>query len=913
MAGHVSLETGVDALFLANISVERLPFVTIGIAVLALAASRAQLGRDHRAGLIALQVIAALGTFGLWWLVAIVHTQDWVFYVLYLWSGLITSLIVVRFWLFLAEFFTIIEAKRLFASIAMGGSVGALLGAGIAALLAQSMSGDMLLVASSSFFAASLFGPCLVLPTQKSSEPSSMVEEGRPGPELAASLRRLRESPYAMRVAGLVVVGGMTLTLGDYLFKSVVADEIEVDQLAVTLSRVYLALNILSISMLAIGVTPILRRLGVDRSLAVLPAAVGLAGIGVLVGGALAATIFLKTADGTLRYSLHKTTTELLFLPMSSRLRNAVKGVIDIVGQAAAKAIGSVIILFLVVWPEPRLLVASVLVMFAGVWLIAALRLRHAYLDNFRDSLSEGLIETAIEYPELDLVSAGSLIRAISDPDERRAMAAMRLLVERDQVALIPSLVLYHPSARVVAFALDTFALARRDDLSHFFDHLLDHEESVVRAATVRASWVLERDASRLHDLQHSACLVVRLSATAGLVALGEAGSEQYGRILNEAIEYENSDPRLAAAMAARLDYQPILRESLMRIALDSQEAVAREAIRAIRESQDDWYTGPLVSFLGERRIREDVREALIERGRDALTVLSDALTSEDTHYSVLRHIPRTIARFGSVEAANFLITSLSSVRSGMVRYKVLRGLEMLLLGRGMPGSFVSIGHSKDLNTEAIHQEFDRTLARSLDLLRMEVALTRAQAEDVALGTPGGLLLVELLEDKRTLAVDRLFTILGLLYPAEDFRVIWNGLESESAADRASAAELIETLLPHEVAMPILGLVAPATAQERLSAADADEEDDIEDFSTVMRTLSADGSHSVRMVAVYYADDLGFDLEADERTSGRQAEQSGSVSTGLNLKDRAASILRILSDTSGLRTETLASALRSKG
>ena len=129
------------------------------------------------------------------------------------------------------------------------------------------------------------------------------------------------------------MLGGITLTLGDYLFKSVLAEEVAPDQLATWLSRIYLGLNLLSIAMLTFGVTALLRWLGVDRSLAVLPALVALGGLGVLAGGAVIASVFLKTADGTLRYSLHRTASELLYLPMSSRLRASAKGAIDIVGQ----------------------------------------------------------------------------------------------------------------------------------------------------------------------------------------------------------------------------------------------------------------------------------------------------------------------------------------------------------------------------------------------------------------------------------------------------------------------------------------------------------------------------------------------------------------------------------------------------
>ena len=115
MAAHVMLETGVDALFLANIPVERLPFVTIAMAFVALGVSQIGARRAHRDVLVVLQALASLGTLAFFVLQR--SGNAWVYYGLYAWAGIATSLIVVRFWLLLGDLFTITEGKRLFASI----------------------------------------------------------------------------------------------------------------------------------------------------------------------------------------------------------------------------------------------------------------------------------------------------------------------------------------------------------------------------------------------------------------------------------------------------------------------------------------------------------------------------------------------------------------------------------------------------------------------------------------------------------------------------------------------------------------------------------------------------------------------------------------------------------------------------
>jgi ATP/ADP translocase len=54
----------------------------------------------------------------LWALIA--KPATWTLYLLYTWSGVFASLVVVRFWTFLSDLFSIGQAKRVFALIGAG-------------------------------------------------------------------------------------------------------------------------------------------------------------------------------------------------------------------------------------------------------------------------------------------------------------------------------------------------------------------------------------------------------------------------------------------------------------------------------------------------------------------------------------------------------------------------------------------------------------------------------------------------------------------------------------------------------------------------------------------------------------------------------------------------------------------------
>jgi ATP/ADP translocase len=448
MAAHALLETARDALFLTHVSADRLPWVYLGIAVLALLIARLARGHhahNNRARLIAAQLAGAAGTLVFWWLVD--RDAAWTFYALYIWAGLISSLIVVGFWLCLGDLFTITQGKRLYASIGTGGALGALAGFGLATLLSVGFDADILLLFSAALFAISALGPPLLLRPQVDTHAMPIeIDGGEPG--LLDQLSLVGRHPYARRVAGLVLVSTATLTLGDFLFKSLIAHHVESDRLATWFGGIYLALNTASVLLLLFVVTPTIRRLSVHRALAVLPGLIVPAAVAVILVGGLVPILLLKAADGALRYSLQKTASELLYLPLASGIRESVKTFVDLAGQHGAKALASIAILVIVPIPDHDLWIAVATVGLGGIWLFLAIEIRDAYLDVFRQTLSEGSIETRIDFPALDLASLESLIRTLSHPDERRVIAAMELLAEKDRVDLIPSPPTRLPDAR---------------------------------------------------------------------------------------------------------------------------------------------------------------------------------------------------------------------------------------------------------------------------------------------------------------------------------------------------------------------------------------------------------------------------------------------------------------------------------
>src|SRR5690606_15051014 len=101
----------------------------------------------------------------------------------------------------------------------------------------------------------------------------------------------------------------------DYVFKSAAADAVPAEELGAFFAGIYLVLNVLSLGMQVLLVRPLIRTMGVQGALAVLPLILVGAGGFLALGGGLLAALVIKGADGSLRHSLHRTSSELLYLP----------------------------------------------------------------------------------------------------------------------------------------------------------------------------------------------------------------------------------------------------------------------------------------------------------------------------------------------------------------------------------------------------------------------------------------------------------------------------------------------------------------------------------------------------------------------------------------------------------------------
>lgn len=863
VGGHTMLETARDALFLAELPPNRLTLVYALLAVLSLvlgSLSGAFARRFGRKSALVFSLLLFAYATAVLYLRPATPVMVFSFYLL---SGIIGTVLLLQFWMLASQTFTVAQGKRLFGPIAGGGVVGATIGPALAAgLLRVVPVKALLLVGALTLLCAALL--LIRLPA---------AEDGPSGPgKRLGGLRGfgvLKKEPYTARLAVLTALGTAAVLVVDYLFKSVAAESMPASELGSFFAVFYAATNGLSLLVQLLLTSVVIARFGVASALLLLPLFLTMGGAtAFLLGGSLMAAMAVKGADGSLRFSLHRVTSELLLLPLSSDVRESARALLDTLFGRGIQAVtaGVIFVVAAAGYATPRILGVAILVL-SGLWLVSAVLMRRPYVDLFRRALSLGVLAPDPSLKELDLDSVEALLEALSSRDEKRALAALEVLEYAGRLRLIPGLVLYHESPRVLERALAILSQKARRDWIPLAERLLDHPVVLVRAAATRA--LLGSEASSEEVIVR--CLddeseIVRAEAIFFFVkrhSLSAPDADERVRALLR----EESEParrgRTALLQVIAEHGDPSWLRVVQELVRGDDLAIGSEAAAAaaIRRVGDSRFLPYLLSRLWVRDGRGAVRDAIVSMGEAGLTAVKLAMDDPATDPRVRLHLPRTLSRFATQQTVDYLTERLGVEVNGAVRYKILRGL-----GRLSANGLGADGARLKFDRAAFEVEIDKTLQEHFRLLSLVVAIRRPE-EGAPSRTGVSEVLLGLLDDKARQSLERAFRLLALAHRNEDIRGVYAALKQGDRLARGNALEFLDALT----------LDAPTSRSFlRVIADELDAEDQVRrvaellaeppppDRAEALRRLIEDPDELLAALGAYTALDLGL---ADLRTN----------------------------------------------
>ena len=265
---------------------------------------------------------------------------------------------------------------------------------------------------------------------------------------------------------------------------------------------------------------------------------------------------------------------------------------------------------------------------------------------------------------------------------------------------------------------------------------------------------------------------------------------------------------RLAFARAFRLQADRACFPYLPRLLLSAAAQLQVEVARVMLVLPDPAHTQSLIRMLGNRRARPIARDALFAIGAAALQALVSALSQANLQRHVRAHLPRSISRFDSAEATDFLLEQLEREGDGWVRFKIIRGLGQLRTHMSEPGRMRRALRCARYN-----------LSRAVHFMAWQLAGERDHRSDPRLATPGGELLIAALRDKAEHAIDRAVRLVGLAHAPDIIHDIRRALAGQDRRRRADSIEVLVHDAPPDVARALSALLDDAPDYQRVARA----------------------------------------------------------------------------------------------
>lgn len=802
-----------DGIFLHKFSAMSLPYVYIGIGVLIgfiVVVYLRLAARVEQVWLISGSLLFfILNILLLWWAVrADWKPAPWIFYV---WTSIFGIIVTTQVWTVANSVLDLRQAKRIFPLVSSGGILGGAVGGLMGAWLVKRIGTDNLLL---------VLVPILLLVISvvqfliRRYSVHTGKDRGRTlaQPDFRAATKMILASRFLKLIVCLLALSAIVTLIVDFQFKVVAKEAFqEKDQLTAFFASFssYMAAGAFLLQVMA-G-SRLVEKFGVRVTLFVLPVALIL-GTTTLIAFPLAlwAGGVLKGSDYTLRYSIDRASTELLYVPVAQSVKVQVKAIIDMIVQRLADGIGGLVLLGLI-WVIPKTSVQVGVGVFnlglLAVWLWVGWQVRKEYVATLRQGITDrpDLPKSTIRTVFDNQLSIATLKSMLASPDEEVVLYAIETARALGRLSWIPHELAAHRSPRVRLKALELASLSEDELVARAKD---DSDSTVRASAIIRASklTVAGRTARGLDYFLQSPDMRVRLSAIVALSrepdGSGRGKIKQLLGALFSELDPHSPEWKTVAQTLGDITSSEAA-EFHLRLLQHADPAVRKEAILSSGRAGHRELVPFLIPLLADPRLAADVRVGLRDYGPRILGSLSDMFRDPTVNLEIRRSIPLLLAYIPHQEAVEILLDGLFDY-DGLLRYRAIRALGKLrLLDADLKFDPVKV-------SLRIREESETTLWHRQAYLALYPA------------DGAGDLLAKLLKEKMERGKDRVLRLLTLLLPPTAAVASLLAMTEDDRMRRATVAEFLDNVLPGRLRDYVLPVIEPRPRNTRTSQSVAD-------------------------------------------------------------------------------------------
>src|SRR2546423_2231150 len=258
----------------------------------------------------------------------------------FVWVSVFNLFATTLFWAFMTDLFTAEQGKRLFGFIAVGGSLGAILGPLVPTFLVDRFSTGVFCLMSAAMF--EIAAQCVrFFPAEFREQPQAATAEKPIGGNIWDSVTHVCRSPYLFALALFIFIYTLTNTWAN--FQQVELTQVLTSKAARTayFGKLDFSVNTLTV-LIQVGLTSrLLKWTGVGFTLVLMPALSGLGFLAIGYAPILAVLAVFQVVRRATGFALLRPAREILFTVLRREDKYKAKSVIDTFGYRLGDIVGA--------------------------------------------------------------------------------------------------------------------------------------------------------------------------------------------------------------------------------------------------------------------------------------------------------------------------------------------------------------------------------------------------------------------------------------------------------------------------------------------------------------------------------------------------------------------------------------------
>lgn len=776
-AAFIVLKTARDALFLSDYSSDLLPYfmmiTTLAASLVAGIYLKIFSNRPLSKTVIVLLRIFAAGTLLLW--IGVKEEIRSITLVLYIWVGILGALTPVQIWSLISQKLLIRETKKFVGVIGAGGIIGASAGGLFARWIVQVSSVSALLPTATLLI---LFGLAIChaikIPTRTETE---LPQKEQPPIQM--------RNRFALFLLAVVTLNSIVCTFADFQFKIISQKElITASSLAAFFGTFYATIGAATL-VFQLVITPlIMKRVKVSTALMILPMGLAVGNGFVLVFMTLAAAVTLIGAEQLFKYSIHRSSLEVIYMAMPETTKQRLKSIIDTVGAGAAEAFSSLLLIALFSLAHFPLAIISglslILLVFSIIFTTLLGREYPKALTTVFQRQSAKISSIKAEFLTTDFFRL--LPELLQHPDKQRALDLLQLIAEGGNRKLKPYLEpLLETQDPEIKLKVLQLLSSQKGDCSKSVENLVMDSDPHVRVEAIH--YLCEHPGSKIfHDLINltkDPDPTIRATVCCALLNYGDQNSRALAfhslqRMMSESEVDTTSTLRCEVAQILEHLQPSELTDTLYRSLLQDPSVRLRTmALQSLTRNPSPNLIPDILALLSETALFLQLRRTIVAYGNSISPKLETLLNSNEYPVEVRKLALNAIADIGDVQAGSILITHASNTNLAL-RFASLKALGRLHRRKGLAEFKSKLESLLKRETHSLREELDKF--------------------DSFSPKPSGLMEIVLLQ-RQHWAIHRIFLVLELLYDQKSIHNVYVALKQTNRRTIDAALEYLDSTL----------------------------------------------------------------------------------------------------------------------